>query len=118
MRRSSQILESHFKSALHCALKQRIFENLRERRYPCCPGYQSLFKSNAIHLISFLEDAYHSQVVVDDKACMLDILDTAGQVMFLQLLNHMEKTYLSVKLRTKSKNSPVLRLLLFGASQK
>ena len=28
-----------------------------------------------------IEDAYQSQIVVDDEACMLDILDTAGQVL-------------------------------------
>ncbi|XP_065059890.1 ras-like protein rasD [Rhopilema esculentum] len=29
-----------------------------------------------------IEDAYQSQIVVDDEACMLDILDTAGQEEF------------------------------------
>ena len=35
-----------------------------------------------LHVFQFTEDAYQSQIVVDDQACMLDILDTAGQVSY------------------------------------
>ena len=42
-------------------------------------------------IFSLSEDAYQSQIVVDDKACMLDILDTAGQVFLNLLLFHVTK---------------------------
>lgn len=41
--------------------------------------------SNAIYAVfylrfnSYLEDSYRKHVSIDDEACLLDILDTAGQ---------------------------------------